>query len=182
MLKTIYDYTVDDLRKIEWDEYEMITTGADSAESILLRAEVSNIIFRSFTKNPYHIYSEDPMHKIDASETARTDSSLTYVIEYKYRHLLRGDARRERYNRDGWWLERTKYDALMEAYYKTGSLPCYYVFLPRGEGYAGSLKNVKPEWKSIMANDITSAGLYGERKRPKEAIFLPIEKAKIIKW
>ena len=181
-MKSIYDYTVDELRNIEWEEYDMITTGADSAESIILRAEASNIIYRSFTKNPYHIYSEDPFSIIDASETARTDSSLTYDIEYKYRHLLRGDYRRERYDREGWWFEKTKYDALMEAYYRTGSLPCYYVFLPRGEGYAWSLKNIKPEWKSIIANDVTAGGLYGLRKREKEAIFLPIDKAKRISW
>ena len=179
MYKTIYDYSVDDLRKIEWDEYEMITTGADSAESIILRAEVSNIIFRSFTKNPYHIYSEDPMHNIDASETGATH---TYNIEYKYRHLLRGSKKREDYDKEGWWLEKTKYDALMKEYYRTGSLPCFYVFLPRGEGYAWSLKNIKPEWHTIMANDVTAAGQYGLRKRPKDTIFLPISKARIIKW
>ena len=95
----------------------------------------------------------------------------TYNIEIKDRDILY-----TKYARQGYWLEKFKYDALMAAYIETGSIPIYLNFFRNNVGYYWDLRNAEPKWVWKEATKTTANGTYGEEKVWKLVTFLyPIE-------
>ena len=95
----------------------------------------------------------------------------TYNIEIKDRDILY-----TKYARQGYWLEKLKYDALMAAYQETGSIPIYLNFFKNNIGYYWDLRNAEPKWVWKEATKTTANGTYGEEKAWKLVTFLyPIE-------
>ena len=107
-------------------------------------------------------------HPWDVSSSAILE---TYNIEIKDRDILY-----TKYARQGYWLEKLKYDALMAAYIETGSIPIYLNFFRNNIGYYWDLRNAEPKWVWKEATKTTANGTYGEEKAWKLVTFLyPIE-------
>lgn len=107
-------------------------------------------------------------HPWDVSSSAILE---TYNIEIKDRDILY-----TKYARQGYWLEKYKYDALMAAYQETGSIPIYLNFFKNNIGYYWDLRNAEPKWVWKEATKTTANGTYGEEKTWKRVTFLyPIE-------
>ena len=110
--------------------------------------------------------------KYDSWDSSFTGKSGTYNVEIKNR-----DIPFELYEKKGFMLEKIKYDALMEAYYETGSLPIYINFYQHGKGFWYNLLDIDPnvEWETGEYTKSTANGTYGKEKKEKEAIFLFID-------
>lgn len=102
----------------------------------------------------------DPYWNWDMSGTGRTDNTRTYNFEIKDR-----DIQYALYASKGFILEYTKYDALMKAHRKTGSLPYYLNFFQDGIGMSWNLLKLKEHrWFWKWCTETTADGTYGEKK------------------
>lgn len=106
----------------------------------------------------------------DSYDVSTTGHANTFNIEIKDREI-----KFEKYADDGFWLEKTKFDALMKAFRKTGSLPIYLNYFQEGIGIFWDLSKIEPErikWKKILATEKTANGTYGKTKVKKTVVFL----------
>lgn len=111
-----------------------------------------------------HQFTEQQYDPWDVSSTGH---GHTFNIEIKDR-----DIEYTKYESEGYWLEKTKYDALMEAYRTTGSIPIYLNFFRGGIGFYWDLREIKPTWVSRLATKSTADGSYGEEKVWKTVTFV----------
>ena len=151
--------------QMTWEEY--------SGMSFSQHEEICRTIYTSITPFP-HEFTGGQYDSYDASVTAGT---ITANAELKFRYILR-----EKWDDKGYWLEKTKYDALMEAYRKTGSIPLFYTFLRKGVGYYWDLRKLKPVWKKELATATTADGQYGKNKVWKEVCHPFPKEGKEIRW
>lgn len=119
--------------------------------------------YRRNANNPYE-FTEDPYAPWDVSSTGKVH---TYNTEIKDR-----DIPYTKYEKEGYWLEKIKYDALIKAYKETGSLPIYLNYFQDGIGFWWNLLNVQPEWEWRWATDTTANGTYGQKKVKKLVTFV----------
>lgn len=107
----------------------------------------------------------------DAWDVSSTGHGETYNIEIKDR-----DIEYSKYAKEGYWLEKVKYDALMAAYAETGSIPIYLNFFKNNVGYYWDLRRTDPKWVWKQATKTTADGTYGEERVSKQVTFLlPID-------
>lgn len=151
--------------EMTWDEYSGMTFSEHE--------QIGRIIYSSITPEP-HEFMEWQYARYDASATAGT---VTSNAEIKYRHILR-----EKWDKLGYWLEKTKYDALMNAYMETGSIPLFYTFLREGVGYYWDLRKLNPIWKWEKATATTADGQYGKIKVWKEVCHPMPNEGYELKW
>lgn len=151
--------------KMTWGEYSGMTFQEHEG--------ICRTIYSSITKFP-HEFTEGQYDSYDGSVTAGT---ITANVELKFRYILR-----EKYDDKGYWLEKTKYDALMQAYRETGSIPLFYTFVRNGVGYYWDLRKLKPEWKLEWATATTADGQYGKKKVQKEVCHPFPNEGKEIRW
>lgn len=103
-------------------------------------------------------------------DVSATGHGKTFNIEIKDR-----DIDIDKYANEGYWLEKTKYDALMQAYRETGSLPIYLNYFLNNEGIYWNLLRLDPtqiKWRRRYATKTTADGTYGEKKVLKTVVFL----------
>ena len=103
-----------------------------------------------------HDYTKGQYAKWDVSATAKTD---TFNIELKDR-----DIPYTRYADEGFLLEKIKYDALLEAYRETGSIPIYMNFFQDNVGYYWNLLDIEPVWETVNCTTTTADGTYGNKR------------------
>lgn len=143
--------TIDEIRELKWDRIRNA--------SFRVREIIGRKIYDSISRIP-HEYTNGQFDSFDASATAKTS---TFNIEIKYRFILR-----EKYDDKGYYLEKIKYDALMDAYKETGSIPLFFTFVRGGVGYYWDLRKLNPVWKWELATSTSASGTYGEKKELKE--------------
>lgn len=157
--------TIKEIKELKWDEYSGMT--------FLEHEEIGRTIYSSIMEFP-HEFTQGKYDSYDASVTAGT---ITANAEIKFRFILR-----EKWDSKGYWLEKTKYDALMDAYRATGSLPMFYTFLLNGVGYRWDLRKLKPNWVWKLATDVSAEGRYNERKVWKLVCHPMPKDGKELKW
>lgn len=157
--------TIDEIKRLTWDDVSGMT--------FMEREAIGRTIFASITTLP-HEFTPWKYDRYDVSITAGT---VTANAEIKYRYILR-----TKWDANGYWLEKTKYDALMEAYHKTGSIPIFYTFLRDGVGYRWDLRKLNPEWKWEWATETTAEGQYGEKKVRKLVCHPLPKEGKEVRW
>lgn len=111
-----------------------------------------------------HRFTENEFDYWDVSSTSNTK---TFNIEIKDR-----DIEYTKYESDGYWLEKTKYTALMEAYTLTGSIPIYLNFFKNNIAFYWDLRKIEPVWVSRAATKNTANGTYGKEKVMKTVTFV----------
>ena len=95
-------------------------------------------IFASLCRVP-SAETRDTYNRVDVGVTAGTK---TFNVEIKYR-----DFPSTLYEKDGYILEKKKYDALLEAYKQTGSVPTYVNYFSDGIGFSWDLRKIsEPVW------------------------------------
>lgn len=157
--------TVEEIRAFTWDDISGMTFEQ--------REEIGRTIYDSLTTLAHQFT------RISASwDVSATGETNTFNIEIKYRYISR-----EKYDEKGYWLEKTKYDALMDAYNKTGSLPIFITFLKDGIGYCWNLLDLQDlKWGKVLATSSTADGTYAKDKRYKEVCFPFPNQGREIKW
>lgn len=149
----VSNLTIDEIRDIPWTTISAMTAWQ--------REILGRNIYDAVCTIP-HDFTTGIFDKWDASATGKTHS---YNLEIKFRWLT--PDKKSRYDNEGYWLERTKYKALMEEYKKTGSIPCYITYIKGGTGYLWNLLDLKPKWEWREATTKSSGGEYGKEKKPK---------------
>ena len=157
--------TVEWIRSLTWDDV--------SGMSFDEREQIGRTIFTSITPFP-HDFTRGKFDSYDVSVTAGT---VTANAEIKFRYI-----KREKWDAMGYWLEKTKYDALMKAYEETGSIPLFYTFVRDGVGYRWDLRKLNPVWEMEYATETTADGQYGKNKVRKEVCHPFPKDAREIKW
>lgn len=97
--------------------------------------------------------TRDEYNHVDVGVTAGTN---TFNVEIKYR-----DFPCSLYAKGGYLLEKIKYDALLAAYKKTGSIPYYVNYFSDGLGINWDLRKIsKPEfvWRLLPAGTADDCG------------------------
>lgn len=159
-------YTVDEIRNLEWEDI----SGATFEE----REEMGRTIFASIADNSDYEFTKGKFDSWDVSGTADTS---TYNAEIKYRFILR-----DKYDKEGYWLEKIKYDALMDAYKKTKSIPYFITFVRNGVGYCWNLLDLKPVWTKEWATTSSAGGTYKKGEEEK-LVYHPLpSEGKELKW
>lgn len=119
---------------------------------------------KNISKGFKYEFTEDPYAKWDVSTTGR---GHTYNVEIKDRDILF-----TKYLAEGYMLEKIKYDALMEAYEQTGSIPIYLNYFQEGVGFTWNLTKVNPVWRKAWCTETTADGTYGQKKVLKTVTYL----------
>lgn len=117
-------------------------------------------------------FTEDKYDNIDCFATAHTPISSIYSIEIKNR-----DIDYNKYADDGFILEKIKYDALMDAYNKSGYTPIYCNYFQNGIRITWNLttiKNVENRWITKSCTRTTATN-YGNRVDKKVILLYPKE-------
>lgn len=164
----VYTLTIDDIRELKWDDISGLTYTE--------REVLGRTIYDAICKKK-HSFTGGQFDSWDASSTGNT---YTFNIEIKFRFI---DMRKKaRYDREGYWLEKKKYDPMIDAYNETGSIPYLITFLPGGYGYIWNLLDLDPVWEQQEATSTTADGSYGKTKKLKTVYHpLPCE-GKAIRW
>lgn len=110
-------------------------------------------------------------------DVSSTGYGKTFNIEIKDR-----DIDIDKYANEGYWLEKTKYDALMQAYRETGSLPIYLNFFKNNIGFYWNLLKIQPKWVWRLATETTADGTYGQNKVWKLVTFVFPKEGKRFKY
>ena len=106
----------------------------------------------------------------DKWDVSTTGHDNTFNIEIKDR-----DIPYTKYAEEGYWLEKIKYDALMQAFSKTGSLPIYLNYFQDNIGIywkLSALDTTKIKWVQRYATKSTAEGTYGAERVLKTVMFL----------
>lgn len=119
-----------------------------------------------FKRNCKHAYQFTP-NKFDKWDASTTGEGKTFNIEIKDR-----DIPYEKYEADGFLLEKIKYDALIAAYKQTGSIPIYLNFFQANTGFWWDLRGINPTWEKRWCTSTTADDTYGEKKELKDVTFV----------
>lgn len=111
-----------------------------------------------------HEFTKDKFAKWDVSATGE---SHTFNVEIKDR-----DIPFTKYEADGYLLEKNKFDALLEAYRETGSIPVYLNFFQGNTGIWWDLRDINPKWEKRWCTSTTAEGTYGQNKELKDVTFV----------
>ena len=160
------NYTVEDIRKIKWKDIKDV--------GFQEREKLGRTIFASIAINSDYEFTKGKYDSWDVSGTADT---YTYNAEIKYRYILR-----DKYDKVGYWLEKEKYDALMDAYKETKSIPYFITFVRNGVGYCWNLLKLEPVWKKERATASSANGTYKKGEKEK-LVYHPLPReGKELKW
>ena len=159
-------YTVEDIRKMEWEDIQDV--------GFQEREKLGRTIFASIAVHSDYEFTKGKYDSWDVSGTADT---YTYNAEIKYRYILR-----DKYDKEGYWLEKEKYDALMDAYKETKSIPYFITFVRNGVGYYWNLLKLDPVWKKEWATASSANGTYKKGEKEK-LVYHPLPReGKELKW
>lgn len=159
---------------VEW--IKQMSDEVERSLSFQEHEEICRTIFESVCDIP----NESTEYTYAYWDKSATGKSHTFNIEIKYRHI--DEEKKRKYDKEGYWLEYTKYEALMKAYNETGSLPIYVTFIKGGTGYEWNLLNIEPEWSEVYATTTTANGTYNKERRKKRACFPLPNQGREIKW
>jgi hypothetical protein len=134
---------------------------------------------QDYEQSPYKIvyqFTPGKYDKLDCFSTAYTpNKDITYANEIKNREILI-----DSYAKDGFIMEKNKYEALMEAYTQSGYTPLYINYFNDGRIVwdVTTLHNVEQRWEWKWCTE-TTAENYRKKMVLKEVILLYPQEGKV---
>ena len=121
-------------------------------------------------------FTTDKFDRLDCFSTAYTpNKNITYANEIKNRDILI-----DSYAKDGFIMEKIKYEALMEAHTESGYTPLYINYFTDGRIVwdVTTLQNVQDRWEWKWCTE-TTADNYRKKMVLKEVILLYPQEGKV---
>lgn len=125
-----------------------------------------NKFWRKFKNHKVYITFTEDTDSWDANVSSQTG---TAIVEIKDRDI-QYDAYDRPGKRDGYMIEKLKYEPMMAAYEASGCTPIFMIFFQDGIGYWWDLSeydsdNIK--WEKMWCTHTTANGTYGKHKKLK---------------